>query len=85
MKIKAFILASVMCFCLMLCGCQDVEKSYDEGKLSMFVIVENTNSWQVVYQKETKVMYSVSIGDYNRGTFTLLVNPDGTPMIWEGE
>lgn len=31
-----------------------------------------------------KVMYAVSGGAYNNGTFTLLVNPDGTPMLWEG-
>jgi hypothetical protein len=66
-----------------LTGCSEVEdKSSD---ISEFVIVEITNSWRVVYHKKTKVMYVVSDGTYNRGTFTLLVNADGTPMIWEGE
>lgn len=50
---------------------------------SMFIEVEQTGVWKVVYHKETKVMYVVSTGAYNFGTFTLLVNADGTPMIWE--
>lgn len=85
MKIKAFLIVVAMCFCMMLCGCQDVEKSYNDEKPSMFVVVEQTSSWEIVYHKETKVMYSVGMGSYNRGDFTLLVNPDGTPMIWDGE
>lgn len=47
--------------------------------------VEDMSTWKVVYHKKTKVMYAVSDGSYNYGTFTLLVNADGTPMIWEGE
>jgi hypothetical protein len=38
-----------------------------------------------VYQKDTKVMYVISSGTYNHGTFTLLVNADGSPMIYKGE
>jgi len=34
--------------------------------------------------KSTGVMYWVSDNSYNRGNLTLLVNPDGTPRIWEG-
>lgn len=50
---------------------------------SMFVIVEQTNTWKVVYHKETKVMYVVSSGTYNSGTFTLLVDEEGKPLLWE--
>lgn len=50
---------------------------------SMFVQLEKTDYWRVVYHKDTKVMYAVSIGSYNSGNFTLLVNADGTPMLWE--
>ena len=34
--------------------------------------------------RETKVMYAISLGVYNSGTFCQLVNQDGTPMLWEG-
>ena len=36
---------------------------------------------EVVYDKETKVMYVV---DSNRG-YTMLVNADGTPRLYKGE
>ncbi len=49
----------------------------------MFVEVYESTYWSVVYNSETKVMYVVSDGSYNRGTFTLLVNADGTPMVWD--
>lgn len=47
-----------------------------------FTVIERTYNWQVVYHNETKVMYVVSDGGSNRGTFTLLVNPDGSPMVY---
>ncbi len=52
---------------------------------SMFVEIEETYEWTVVYHRETKVMYVVSRGQYNNGTFTPLLNVDGSPMIWEDE
>ena len=40
---------------------------------------------EIVYDKDTKVMYSISNGARNRGTLTVLLNADGTPKIWEGD
>lgn len=69
---------------LSLTACAKVEKENDnkQNETSMFVEVEETGDWRVVYHKDTKVMYVVSCGGYNRGDFTLLVNADGTPMLW---
>lgn len=75
---------------VMLAACNSIPQdknalSHDD---SMFVVCEATSAskpYYVVYQKDTKVMYVVSDGGDNRGNFTLLVNPDGTPMLWEGE
>ena len=58
-------------------------KTESKPNTSMFIQVESTNTWRVVYHRNTKVMYVVSDGSYNYGTFTLLVNADGTPMLWE--
>lgn len=84
---KKFFMCILLCSAL-LTGCGDTVESVGdvEDKTSMFVRIEGggVNIWAVVYHKETKVMYAVSTGGYNAGTFTLLVNPDGTPMIWEG-
>lgn len=54
-----------------------------EAPEPMFKTVYAGRYYSVVYEKETKVMYAVSDGAKNRGTFTLLVNADGTPMIWK--
>lgn len=78
--------------CLMIClvitsGCwkeTETVDGYSDGK-SMFVEVEIGTWWMVVYHKKTKVMYVVSEARYNNGSFTTLVNPDGTPMLYEGD
>lgn len=47
----------------------------------MFVMVSKNFSYAVVYDRETKVMY---VNSY-RGVFSMLVNADGTPKLYEGE
>lgn len=83
------ILAVCILCAFLLVGCEfaEVEKVEEKAEnLSMFVVVETASNWKVVYNKETRVMYAISFGGYNAGTFTLLVNADGTPMLWkEGE
>ena len=54
----------------------------DDG--NTFILVDADYYCWVVYHKDTKVMYAVSRAPNNIGTYTLLVNADGTPMIWEG-
>lgn len=54
-------------------------------KESLFTALQVTNLWYVVYCMKTKVMYVVSNGSGNAGNFTLLVNPDGSPMLYEGK
>ena len=80
---KKIIALMIVVLAVALTGCSEVEEKTSDK--SEFVIVEGTSSWYIVYHKKTKVMYAVSQGAYNGGTFTLLVNADGTPMIWEGE
>lgn len=50
---------------------------------STFIEVENYDSFDVVYDKDTKVMYDVSSRYYSRGNFTMLVNADGIPKLWK--
>ena len=83
---KRIILICIACMVL-LCGCSvaKTEKANEKQEnISMFVEVEQAMNWKVVYHKETKVMYVVSDGSYSRGAFTLLVNADGTPMLYKG-
>ena len=84
MKKIAILLVLALCL-VMFAGCDaSIERTEvaDEGQ-SMFVLVESTPLWRVVYHRETKVMYAVSRGTYSQGIFTLLVNADGSPMLWE--
>ena len=59
---------------------KEVEET-DDG--STFILVDADYYCWIVYHKDTKVMYAVSRSPNNIGTYTLLVNADGTPMIWE--
>lgn len=79
-----FVILLLACLVMvyMLTGC-DTETAEREEQ-DMFALVEKEASWLVVYHVDTRVMYVVSRGVYNYGTFTLLVNADGSPMIWEG-
>ena len=78
---KIFALFCII-FVLGLCGCDAIS---DDTFNPMFVLVEHNTfyNYRIVYHKDTKVMYAVSSGNNNSGTFTLLVNPDGTPMVYE--
>lgn len=86
-KLVAVLLALVLCVGAFAgCSYATVEEKKEEKTVSsMFVRIEQTGSWQIVYHKETRVMYAVSIGGYNSGNFTVMVNPDGTPQVWNGE
>lgn len=74
--------------CLLLTACgptmeKDPSAAVKNEDQSMFVVVEENVNFRVVYHKDTKVMYAISRGGYNCGNFTVLLNPDGTPMTWE--
>ena len=72
---------------LMFAGCASIRveaKELEEtGDGNTFVLVDADYYCWVVYHKDTKVMYAVSRSPNNIGTYTLLVNADGTPMIWK--
>ncbi len=54
----------------------------DDG--TNFVCVAEYSTFVIKYNTKTLVMYAVSDDTYNHGTFTVLVNADGSPMLWEG-
>lgn len=86
------IICALLCviFAFFLIGCGTPIERVDEKPqkpVSMFIIVEGSgmDSYRIVYHRDTKVMYAISCGGYNAGNFTVLLNPDGSPMIWEGD
>lgn len=61
------------------------------GDTSMFVIVESSYSWTVIYHRQTKVMYLIAHGKFGsaggvaRGGATIMLDADGMPLLWSGE
>ena len=88
---KKIFLIMLLLVCLVLCSCgtemqTEEDVSGNNGiNYSMFILVEDNVSigYKIVYHRDTKVMYAISDGSYNRGTFTVLLSPNGTPMLWE--
>lgn len=75
-------------FMFLLTGCGGGTSTPDFQKSNMFVCIQEAddyNAYDIVYHRDTKVMYAVSHSCYNIGTFTVLVNPDGTPMLYDVE
>lgn len=86
-KLITFFMTIILCACLF-AGCEqtfEIEHETTDNNKSMFILVEQTTTWKIVYHRDTRVMYAVSDSSRNLGNFTVLVNADGTPMIWEGE
>lgn len=82
-KLIVILMTIALCACLFT-GCNDIIVDENVSNSSSFVIVENADGYNVVYHRDTKVMYAYSTSGHNYGNFCLLVNADGTPMIWEG-
>ena len=85
LKILRVITAIITAMILM--GCEKVESVEPVNEpvnVSRFMTVENMASWIIVVDRETGVMYAVSMGMYNGGTFTLLVDDEGNPLIYKG-
>ena len=85
---KLIAILAILTFTIVLYACgpsMEPDEDKDTSNLSMFVLLENndSNGFKVVYHRETKVMYVISTGMYNGGTFVVMLNPDGTPMTYE--
>lgn len=81
---KLLCLITILLILLSCVGCgAPVNMDTEKSGLS-FVLVEQEiftgHYYKIVYHKETKVMYV--LGQYN--DFTVMLNPDGSPMVWEG-
>lgn len=85
---KKYIVILLTFVMLIFCGCDIKSMSSTTDNLqdeSMFIIIEKSYTFTIVYHRDTKVMYAISSGGNNSGNFCLLVNPDGMPMLWQGE
>ena len=86
-KILCLLLLLIMPI-FMLCGCSDTIDSaigteYTIGDVCL-VKVEESDCFCIFVHKETRVMYLANTEQYRYG-LTVMLNADGTPMIWEGK
>ena len=85
-RILSIVLTIGLLFSLTGCNYSTVEnegEAKEKSAPSMFACVEQAATWKIVYHRDTKVMYAISYYGSGSGEFTLLVNSDGTPMLWE--
>lgn len=79
-KLVAIFMIVALCACLFV-GCTEQRGVHEDEP---FVIIEHYPGWIIYRHRETNVMYAM----YCRGgasAMTVMLHPDGTPMIWEGE
>ena len=87
-RLLATMLTAAICFGMIGCSPDHSVEGLDsdskeKNASSMFVAVEyNDLNGVVCYEKDTKVMYWVSRGTSSYGNLTMLVNPDGSPMVY---
>ena len=74
------LLVVLACVVVLLVGCG---AGYTNKEETFYTVVYSNNTYLVVYDNYTKVMYHMNIGSYNRGNITPLYNADGTLRVWE--
>jgi hypothetical protein len=79
MKKTFIVLAMVVAMSFGLIGCSDDNQPRENGS---FVKVENGDGYDIVYHKDTKVMYIVGCR-YLELNYEVMLNADGSPMLYE--
>lgn len=78
-KVIAIILCAVMAMILCGCGKQSFSEYLAEQKeKTVFVVVSADYSGTILMHKETGVCYM-----WRERGLTVMLNPDGTPYVWE--
>ena len=88
---KILCLVLIIMMLLTCIGCTEMEtvqetQQEETSNKSMFVLVESGSGdvgYRIVYHKTTKVMYAISAGYSNTGIFTVMLDADGKPLLWE--
>ena len=76
------VIICAMLFATMLCGCATSSNNKsDAGYIDNFVCVDYGYNGYVYVDKNTRVMYWRN----GNGGISVILNADGTPMLWEGD
>lgn len=82
-KLTIGLLMLLLGLAMIFVGC--CRRKAEASSNSRFMRIESNFEWIIYADRETGVMYAVSNGMYNHGTFTLLVDANGDPLIYEGD
>lgn len=75
---------AILLICLVMwIGCSMQPPNVEASQQEYFVKVYDDYEYYVVYDNITKVMYVVSDGASNRGTFTVLYDENGNVLLYE--
>lgn len=69
---------------IVLSGALCLQEADAAAGMGFKVITGTIGGIDIVYDVETGVMYTMSGAAYNKGSMIVMVNPDGTPRVWEG-
>lgn len=87
-KLITIFVTIALCACLFV-GCSRPYSDEYRAKYwanTGFTYIECKGCADYVYHNDTKVMYVfIRAIEYNSTGMSVLLNSDGTPMIWEGE
>lgn len=84
LKICVILIFLILLICnLLLIFTKSTDADNINVKCFNLIGIDKLSGNAVVFDRDTRVMYVISRGTYNRGTFTLLVNADGTPRIYK--
>lgn len=90
---KIFVLILIFILLLTLYACNNNGKSIEYKSRvythePIFVCIESGDEYQIVYHRDTKVMYVISenYSSYGpRAIFTVMLDADGKPLLWKGD
>ena len=87
---KNKVLLTIMLLTVILSGCgqrtiQDEAKKEQDSYNTYFIRISSEYCGDIVYDSRTGVQYWRSMGTYNGGNLTVLLDADGKPLIYKGE
>lgn len=88
MKNKTLIIIMLLVVILSGCGQRTIQneaKKEQDSYNTYFIRISSEYSGDIVYDSRTGVQYWRSMGAYNAGSLTVLLDTDGKPLIYKGE
>lgn len=82
MKKKIFPITAFVTAMFLIIGCNNTA-NVSAGQDEMMVMVEHNRYYNIWVDKDTGVMYLIK--DDKGSGFTVMLNADGTPKIWQGD